>query len=67
VAGIAFEREEGMSGRLCVVSCGLAGDDCACFRAQMQAVFADLLAKQEPLGAEFERALADNREELYEA
>ena len=56
-----------MSGRLCVVSCGLAGDDCACFRAQMQAVFADLLAKQEPLGAEFERALADNREELYEA
>ena len=37
------------------------------FEQEMQALFEALAASQEPLGAEFEAALFDNIEELYEA
>jgi hypothetical protein len=53
--------------RHCFVNCGLPGDECACFRAQMQAVYSDLLSDQEPLGPEFERVWNDNTDTLYEA
>lgn len=38
-------------------------DEFASFIAEF---YADLLSRQEPLGAEFERAWAENVEELYE-
>jgi hypothetical protein len=52
--------------RFCFVNCGLPADQCACYRAQMQAIFADLAAKQHPLGEEFQRVLGENMEDLYE-
>ena len=53
--------------RICVVNCGLPGDACACFRASMGQIYADLLSRQEPLGADFDRAWSENIEQLYEA
>ena len=53
--------------RLCVVNCGLPGDQCACFRSQMAAIYQDLLSRQEPLGAEFLAVWNDNIKELYES
>lgn len=53
--------------RVCFVNCGLPGDQCACYRRMMSRVYADLLARQEPLGSDFERAWSENVEELYEA
>lgn len=36
------------------------------FTAALAEVFADLLARQEPLGADFNAAWSENVEELYE-
>ena len=36
------------------------------FAAELARIYAELLARQEPLGPEFERVLADNIEALYE-
>jgi hypothetical protein len=55
-----------LEGQICVVNCGLPGDQCACWRTAMTGIFAALLARQEPLGAEFEAALSANIESLYE-
>jgi hypothetical protein len=51
---------------VCFVDCGLPGDQCACFRSQMQAFYSDLLSRQQPLGPDFERVLEDNLDLLYE-
>jgi hypothetical protein len=51
--------------QVCFVNCGLPGEQCACFRAQMQAVYAGL-TKQEPLGPDFAKVWDENVEELYE-
>lgn len=53
--------------RICVVNCGLPGDQCACFREQMREIYQDLAARQEPLGREFEQVIEDNIEDLYES
>lgn len=59
--------------RICFVNCGLPGDQCACFRAHMQKIYADLQAGQRPLltsnsfGPEFEKAWSENIESLYES
>jgi hypothetical protein len=36
------------------------------FAAELAKIYADLLARQEPLGKEFEDVLFDNLEDLYE-
>lgn len=54
------------SDRICFVNCGLPGDQCACYRAQMRELYADLAAGQKRLEPEFERAWSDNVESLYE-
>ena len=53
--------------RICFVNCGLPGDQCACFRALMQASYSSLLARQEPPDHELDRIIFDRVEELYEA
>jgi len=55
-----------LDGQICFVNCGLPADQCACYRTAMSGIFADLLAKQEPLGAEFDAAWSENVEALYE-
>ena len=53
--------------QICVANCGLPGDLCACYRQQMQVVFASLAARQEPLGPDFERVWDENKLKLYES
>lgn len=53
--------------RICFVNCGLPGDQCACFRAQMAAIYSSLLSRQEPPDHKLDRIVLDRIEEFYEA
>jgi len=57
---------ENTEARICFVNCGLPGEQCACFRAQMAAIYSGLLARQEPPDPEMDRIYFDNLDLLYE-
>ncbi len=52
--------------RICVVDCGLPGDQCACFRSQMAAIYSGLLSRQVPRDFELDRIWSENVDLLYE-